>query len=200
MADLSSVRNAPILDGVTEEGFAELEAIAHLEAAKIGERLFVRGEAAEKFYIVEAGAFALTLPMRRFDDVLETAIEEKEAGAALGWSSLVAPFRSIYSCYCTAAGSLVGFQRAELARLMSSNRDLGGRISMNLNRLIADRLRALQSLWIEEVEQSNARVERWAQTEIANHLALALHPPRKKPASGHRFFRRGGGPSPSARH
>ena len=200
MVDLSSVRDAPILEGVTAEEIAELEAIARIDATVTGARLFARGEDAKRFYIVKDGAYSLSLPLRRFDDVSELAVEEKGTGEALGWSALVAPHRSIYSCYCTAEGHLFSFGRGDLTRLMSLDSGLGTRISINLNRLIADRLRFLQGLWIEEIEQSTSRVERWSHTEIADHLNVALHPPRKKPALGKRFFRRGGGQFPTAGH
>ena len=169
-----------MLEGVTDEALVELEAIARLEEATKGERLFVRGEPAAKFYIVKEGAFSLTLPLRRLDDVLELALDEKRTGAALGWSTLVAPYLSIYSCFCTAEGSLFSFERGDLARLMSMDRDLGTRISINLNQMIAGRLRFLQNLWIEEIEQSRARVDRWSHTEIAEHLNLALEPSRSR--------------------
>lgn len=198
MTDLSSVRNAPMLEGVSAEELLELEAIAHFEEATKGERLFVRGEEAEKFYIVKDGTFALSLPLRRLDEVLELALEEKGAGESLGWSTLVAPYRSIYSCYCTEEGRLFSFERGDLTRLMSMDQELGTRISINLNRMIADRLRSLQSLWLEEIEQSTARVDRWSHTEIADHLNLALHPPRKEPLRRRRFAR--GGHWPTARH
>ncbi|MBW2696171.1 MAG: cyclic nucleotide-binding domain-containing protein [Deltaproteobacteria bacterium] len=200
MADLSSVRNAPMLEGVTQEELAELEAIAQLEKATTGERLFVRGDEARKFYIVNEGAFCLTLPLRRFDEVVELAVEEKGAGDSLGWSSIVAPHRSMYSGYCTADGSLFSFQHGDLARLMSSDQSLCSHISINLNRLIADRLRSLQSLWIEEIEQNTARVDHWVQSEIADHLRIALRPPPKEAAHGHRLFRRRRGRSPSPDH
>ena len=180
MADLSSVRDAPMLEGVTEEGLVELEAIARLEETTKGEQLFVRGEQAAKLYIVKEGAFSLTLPLRRLGNVLELALEEKRSGDALGWSTLVAPYLSIYSCYCAVEGGLFSFERGDLARLMSMDLDLGTRISINLNQMIAGRLRLLQSLWLEEIEQSTARVDRWSQTEIGENLNAALHPPPKR--------------------
>jgi hypothetical protein len=80
---------------------------------------------------------------------------------------------------------------------MSSDQNLCSHISINLNRLIADRLRSLQSLWIEEIEQNTSRVDHWVQSEIADHLSIALRPPPKEAAHGHRLFRRRRGQSPS---
>ena len=97
MVDLAPIRDARILEGLTDSDLVALAAIAEREQVRRGERLFVRGEAAEGFYIVEEGGFALTVVRRTLDDHVETAVEELGAGEAFGWSALVDPRRSIYT-------------------------------------------------------------------------------------------------------
>jgi CRP-like cAMP-binding protein len=177
-----------MFEGITDAELAGLEAIAHLEEIKRGERLFSRGEAAEKFYIVRDGAFSLALPLRRRERIVDLDVEEKGTGEALGWSSLVAPYRSVYSCYCTADGSLFSFRQAEMLELMSSTSKLGIRIGINLNRLIAGCFQSLQIQWIEEVEKSEESADHWSRAEVASHFALAVRTPRKKRPSGPRLF------------
>jgi CRP-like cAMP-binding protein len=199
MSDFSSIRNAPILAGLSADQLAALAAIARENHVQAGERLFTRGEDAVNFYIVMTGTFSLSLPLRRLDAVIDLGIEEKGPGAALGWSSLVAPYRSVYSCHCIADGTLASVSRDDLVGLMAEDREFATRVASNLNGLIADRLRALQDLWTDEVQQSTARIDYWSHTEIANHLEGAVHPARKPSASGFRLFRRRGG-RPSAHH
>ena len=199
MVDLARIRDAWILEGLTASDLAALAAIAEREQVRSGERLFVRGEAAECFYIVEDGGFALTVVLRALDELVETVVEELGAGEAFGWSALVEPRRSIYSGYCTTDGTVVSFPGTALESLMATDEGLGSRLSVNLNRLIGARVRVLQDLWIAEVEQSTSRVKFWSANEVSRRWTAAVHPPRP-----HRTWRHpiGGGrqgPPPAPR-
>jgi len=197
MVDLTSIRTVAMLEGLAQSHLDELGAIACEVQASAGERLIARGEPAETFYIAKEGTFALTVGLRRLGTTVELGVEEKGAGAALGWSALVPPHEAIYSCYCTADGSLFAFPRAELARLMSANLELGGLFMVNLSRLIGDRVRVMQDLWVDEVQQSLARVEYWTHREITDHVTHATEPKRNPRRGARRLFGRGGGSHPS---
>jgi CRP-like cAMP-binding protein len=183
MVDLATIQNAAIFDGLTQSEIQELTDIGREEHVAKGDRLFHRGDEANNLYIVKGGRFALTMQLRMLDDLIEMAVEEKATGDALGWSSLVDPFRSIYSAYCTLDGSVAAFARRDLEDLMSSDTHLGYRFSRNLCQLIGTRIRALQELWIEEIQQSMARVDYWTHTKLNDDLVIAAKPPRKH---GHR--------------
>jgi CRP-like cAMP-binding protein len=197
MVDLARIRDARILEGLTASDLAALAAIAEREQVRRGERLFVRGEAAERFYIVENGGFALTVLLRALDDRVETVAEELGAGDAFGWSALVEPRRSIYSGYCTSDGTVVSFPGTALEALMATDEGLGFRLSVNLNRMIGTRVRVLQDLWIAEVEQSTSRVKFWSANEVSRRLTVAVHPPRQHRTWRHPIGGRRQGP-PSA--
>lgn len=181
MVDLSSIRNAAILEGLEPSHLGQLAAIAGERETREGERLFTRGEQAETFYIARRGRFALTLPVRIFSGHEEMAVEEKGALDALGWSSLVEPQTSIYSAYCTFDGALVTFPGEELRQLIRSNDRLGQRLCSNLNVLIGARVRAVQDLWIDEVEHSLDRVHHWTRSEMSKRLQRAV---KKRSALG----------------
>ena len=180
MVDLSSIQNAAIFESLGQSEIRELESIARLEQAAKGERLFRHGETVDTLYLVNDGKFALTIQVRALDHYFEMPVEEKVAGDALGWSALVEPHQSIYSAYCTRSGSVVAFSRGDLEGLMSSDPNLGHRFSHNLNQLIGGRIRALQQLWIEEVERSMERVEYWSHTKLSDEWADAIEPHHKR--------------------
>ena len=180
MVELSSIRNAPILDGLEPSEIRELESIARLEQIAKGQRLFRHGETADTLYLVKDGRFTLTIEVRALDDHCEMPVEPKVAGDALGWSALVEPHRSIYSAYCTQSGSVFAFLREDLEKLMAADPNLGHRFSRNLNQLIGSRIRALQQLWIEEVERSIERITYWSHTELSDEWADAVERPRKR--------------------
>ncbi len=180
MVDLSSIQHAAIFDDLRQPEIRELESIARVEQAAKGERLFRHGDAADTFYLVKDGRFALTIQVRALDEHFELPVEEKVAGEALGWSALVEPHRSIYSAYCTQSGSVVAFSRGDLEQLLSSDPNLGQRFLRNLNQLIGSRIRPLQQLWVEEIERSIERVEYWSHTKLSDEWADAVKPSRKR--------------------
>ena len=199
MVDLAPIRDVRILEGLTDSDMAALAAIAERQQVRRGERLFVRGEVAERFYIVEDGGFALTVVLRALDDDVETAVEELGAGEAFGWSALVEPYRSIYSGYCTSDGTVVSFPGAALEALMATEPGLGFRLSINLQRLIGARVRVLQDLWIAEVEQSTSRVKFWSANDVSRRWMVAVQPPRKHRTWRHPIGSRRQGSPPAPR-
>ncbi len=184
MVDLSSIRNAPIFEGIEPSEIRELERIARIEPTAKGDCLFGHGDAADTFYVVADGKFALTVQVRALDEEFEIPIEEKRVGEAFGWSALVEPHRSIYSAYCTERGSVVAFSRADLEDLLASNPSFGQRFLHNLNQLIGSRIPPLLELWIEEIERSIERVEYWSRTKLADEWADAVGNPRNRALLG----------------
>lgn len=177
MFDLSSIEKADVLSGLTKEDVAELGTIAREQEYSPRDCLFERGKQADTFYIATRGRFALAVALRVFDDYTTMVVEEKEALDAFGWSSLVEPRTSIYSCFCIEAGTAIAFPRKQLEALMMSNRRLGEEFLHNLNELIGTRVRVMQELWLDEVSQSMARVQHWTHTELTNHLAAVMADP-----------------------
>lgn len=177
MVDLSSIEKADLLRGLTKADLAELGAIASEQEFVRRDCLFRRGGDAENLYIATRGRFALTAALRVFDDYAELAVEEKGKLDAFGWSSLVAPRKSIYSGYCIEDGAAVAFPREPLEALMKTNWRLGGELLHNLNELIGARVRILQDLWLDEVSQSMARVQHWKHTELSTDWTTAMTGP-----------------------
>ena len=180
MLDLSSIQNSAILRGLEQSHLGPLATIACERECQEGERLFTRGELADVFYVAKRGHFALTLQVRVFDERNEFVVEEKGALDAFGWSALVAPHTSISSAYCTFDGAVVTFPGDELRQLISTNDSLGRRLSSNLNILIGARVRAVQDLWVRELERSRVRIKYWTQTELSSGLRRAV---KKRSAS-----------------
>jgi len=179
MVDLSSIHEAAILNGLTEPDLEKLGAIAYEKETRKGEQLFSRGTDADTFYIVKEGRFSLTILLRVLDGEVEAAIEEIVAGGGLGWSALVEPHESIYSAYCTEDGSVAALPRDAMKALMSSEEGLGHRFSRNVGELVGNRVRVLQDLWIQEVQQSMLRVSFWTHTKTSMDWETAVRPPRK---------------------
>jgi hypothetical protein len=83
---------------------------------------------------------------------------------------------------------------------MATDEGLGFRLSLNLNRMIGMRVRALQDLWIAEVEQSTSRVKFWSANEVSRRWTVAVQPPRKQRTWRHPTGGGRQGPPPAPRH
>ncbi len=187
MVDISSVENADILRGLSKGDLAELGEIAQEQEFQCRDLLFKRGEEAKTFYIATSGRFSLTVEVRVFESYEEMSLEEKGPFDAFGWSSLVEPRNSIYSCYCIADGAVIAFPRKQLEALLMTNKRLGEEFQHNLNELIANRVRVLQQHWLEEVSQSTARVKELSHSEMSIHWETAMVgpvQPRTHPVRG----------------
>jgi len=180
MVDLQTIRNATILGGLTDSDLEKLGDLAPEVRVAHGERLFARGQDAETLYIVLDGCFSLTVVLRAMGEDVETAIEELSPGDAFGWSSLVDPRRSIYSAWCTEDGSVAAFPCGELDALMDSDPALGLRFMRSVAELIGSRVRVLQDLWIEEVDQSMARVLYWTHKKQSTHWVHSVDDARRR--------------------
>ena len=179
MFDLSSIPDTTLLDGLEGTHIQELGEIAELREARRGERLVARGDPAEAIYLVHAGCFALTVALRDLGEDAEVAVEELDAGKAFGWSTLVEPKRSIYSVYCIEDGAVVEIDGRALQSQMEFDTSLGYRLCSNLSTIIGQRVRILQDLWSQEVEQSTARVRFWEKSAISTHWQTAVDEKRK---------------------
>jgi CRP-like cAMP-binding protein len=161
MVDLSSIQEAAALRGLAQADLRTLASIAQEREIRQGERLITQGEETETFYIVRTGRVALMVRLRVLDSMVELAVEKLGALDAFGWSALVAPYRSIYSARCTEDGVVIAFPAQELKALAEANSSVGYRLTANLSELIGDRVRTLQQLWLEEIEQHMDRVKHW---------------------------------------
>jgi len=174
MVDLSSIADSAILRGLTDSDLRKLEGLAQEERILLGQRLFTRGESADHLFIAKEGRLTLTLGLRVLGSISEMAMEELGAGEAFGWSALVPPHEWVYSGYCVEDGALFAFPREELQALMRLDEGFGYRLSKNVSQLVGRRLRFLQKLWLEEVEQSMVRIEYWTHDKPNAHLRNAM--------------------------
>jgi CRP/FNR family cyclic AMP-dependent transcriptional regulator len=121
MVDLSSLSNAAIFAGLSQSEIRELESVARVEETAKGECLFSHGETADTLYLAKEGRFALTIEVRALDEHFEVPIEEKAAGEAFGWSSLID--RDVYSASaeCRKDTILQKFDRRTLQKILEED-------------------------------------------------------------------------------
>ena len=166
MIDLSALGRSAMLEGLCDGDLHSLGEIALERAARKGERIISRGQEANALYLVRSGQFDLSVRLRTVNGAADCVIESQARGDSFGWSALVEPHRSIYFVDCAIDGEMIELPRLPLEALLETDSELGFRLMRNVCQLVGSRARVLQQYWIEEVQNSIARVEYWTHQPI----------------------------------
>jgi CRP/FNR family transcriptional regulator, cyclic AMP receptor protein len=135
----------PFLQGVGERIAAQLAAVAKPFSAKPGEVFARQGEAAEAFFLIQAGHVALDLYTPNRGAV---PIQTVGPGECVGWSWLVPPNRWQFDCRAVDRVSGLVFDAAWLRKRCEEDHELGYQLLRQLvivmgNRLAATRFQLL---------------------------------------------------------
>lgn len=153
----TSLLQSPIFENIAEDDVRVLcsrgRTVSH-EAAHV---LFERGQPADELLILQDGLVELLFPLVILGVVREVAMETKEAGAVVAWSSLVSPYHFTLSARCAGDCTLVAFSRDTLDSAFEINPHMGYRFMRNLAGVIGRRLQAMQTLWMHDLQASAAK-------------------------------------------
>lgn len=104
-----------------------------------GERLFVEGSPADRFWILRHGRIALEISVPGAGQVI---IETLAAGAVVGWSWLVAPYEWRFDGVARELTRAVSFDVACLRPKMDAEPRLGYQVLSRFLPIVVDRLQA----------------------------------------------------------
>jgi CRP/FNR family cyclic AMP-dependent transcriptional regulator len=142
------VHTHPLLAGVAPTLRQQLAEFASETTFPGGERIFVEGGPANRFWLIESGAVGLGLHVPgRGDQIVETVA----AGQLLGWSWLQAPYRWRFEAASIAATAALEFDAAAVRRRCDDDPRFGYAIMRLFLPVVTDRLQAarlrLLDLW-----------------------------------------------------
>jgi len=131
---------------------SDLEEIADLPSWRIstynaGDFIFREAATAKDFHILEEGEISLLITSRQTGTkkLVQVPVDTVTKGDVFGWSSLVAPHSRNMSAICVKRSTVVAVSGIELNELMDRNHSLGYEVMKSLLRVVARRLRDLQS-------------------------------------------------------
>jgi CRP-like cAMP-binding protein len=146
----------PLLAGTAPMLRQQLAEFASETTFPGGERIFVEGGPANRFWLVESGAVGLGLRVPgRGDQIVETVA----AGQLLGWSWLQPPYRWRFEAASIAAVAAIEFDAAGVRRRCDDDPRFGYAIMRLFLPVVADRLQAsrlrLLDLWAAAPARQN---------------------------------------------
>ncbi len=142
-----------LFDGLSADELTELGKIAQPLALKAGQPIFNLGEEARRILLVDSGTVALTLPLAIRGTTQEITVDEKQAGAVVGWSAMVPPYKFTLSGKAAADVQLVALGRKDLTDLFQSFPAIQTKILANLNRVIASRVALLEAVLARNLQR-----------------------------------------------
>jgi CRP/FNR family cyclic AMP-dependent transcriptional regulator len=136
---VTRVHAHPLLAGVAPTVRQQLSEFASEATFPGGQRIFVEGGQANRFWLLESGAVGLGLHVPgRGDQIVETV----GAGQLLGWSWLQPPYRWRFEAASIAAVTAIEFDAAAVRRHCDDDPRFGYAIVRLFLPVVADRLQA----------------------------------------------------------
>jgi CRP-like cAMP-binding protein len=86
---ISHLRSHPFFKGLNDKHLAALEDCAMTTSFAAGEKIFVEGDVANRFYLIESGEVLLSAETAPHEHV---GVQTLQAGDVLGWSWLFPPY------------------------------------------------------------------------------------------------------------
>jgi CRP-like cAMP-binding protein len=143
-----------LLAGLDEESTTRMERLAARRQLEAGERLFELGSQADQVFVVLEGKVEICVPLSIQGSIREIAIASEGAGATLGWSAFVKPYRFRLSARAAAPTSVAVFERAALLGLIKEDPAFGCVVLERIAEIISQRLLTLQALWARELQRT----------------------------------------------
>lgn len=136
---------------------SDLEKIARLpswrqHSYRSGQVIFREDTEARDFYIVEEGTVSLAVALHREGKKKLTLVRVDAAtkGDVFGWSSLIPPHSRNMSAISVGPTTILSVSGSELNKLMDQDHAIGYEIMKGLARVIARRLRDMQTKVCQE--------------------------------------------------
>jgi len=152
MEDL--LRHVELFRDLGGDGIRRVLAIGRARTLDAGHYLFLLGDNADELYVVLRGTLDLCLPIALRGALKDITVESVGTGQALGWSSLVRPYRFTLSARATEPSEVVGFARNDLQQLFETQPGIGYSVLTRVSEVMGIRLVTFQALWVRELQRT----------------------------------------------
>ena len=125
------------LEGLNKTYLEKIVQCASAADFSAGKFIFRQGEPAENFYLLTKGRVTVGLESPEKGSLL---VETLDAGAVLGWSWLVPPYKWRFNALATSATHAVAVNGAKLRALCEADQAFGYEIMKRFSNVISERL------------------------------------------------------------
>lgn len=133
------VTKEALFQGLTEEEIHRILSIGQVRICEPGDVVFKEGEQAVHIHVVEEGKLAIRTAKK---ETVCTA----SAGDILGWSTLMLPYMRTASAIAIEKSRVVVIDQARLQQLCEQNLTIGYKLTRNVGRIMATRMRTTRAM------------------------------------------------------
>lgn len=156
MPDVADILSRSIIfKDIRQDDIEDLCLRGKTQSYESGDRLFDRGEDATKLMILQDGVVELVFPIQIMGVTRDLIMETKRSGDVVAWSALVGPYRFTLAARCASDCLVTCLDRALLESFFNEHPRRGYLFMRNLAGVIGQRLHAMQTIWLHDL-QSNA--------------------------------------------
>ncbi len=157
MDGVHDLLRSPIFDGLSSDDLEVLCSHSRVLSFEAGHPLFERGQKAEELMILREGVVELFFPIHILGATREVTLESKQAGDVVAWSALISPYRFTVSARCAGKCVVTGLSRDALHGYFETEPKVGYLFMRNLAGVIGERLQALHTIWVHDLQSSVIR-------------------------------------------
>lgn len=136
---VEKVSKAALFQGLDEGEIKQVMSIGQVKMCNPGDIVFRAGVEAVHIYVVEEGKLDIQTPEKQ-------TVYTASAGDILGWSTLMLPYQRTASAVAADNARVVVIDQAKLQEFCEKNPSIGYRITRNVGRLIATRMRTAKAM------------------------------------------------------
>lgn len=136
---LERMNRHSFLKGMKPEMLGVLRESAMATRFASGETIFVEGDPANRFYLIESGTVELRTSQREHE---ATVIQAIGGGSVLGWSWMLPPYYWHFSAIATAPTEAIFFYGTRLRELAEQDHDLGYDLLKRVTEVMIERLQS----------------------------------------------------------
>ncbi len=136
---VEKVSKAALFQGLNDSEIRQVLSIGQVKVCNPGDIVFKEGDEAVHIYIVEEGKLDIQTPEKQ-------TVYTASAGDILGWSTLMLPYKRTASAIAAGKARVVIIDQAKLQEFCEKNSSIGYKITRNVGRLIATRMRTAKAM------------------------------------------------------
>ena len=148
MVTVEMLKRFPLLAYLDREDLGELMEICEVETWEEGEIFAHEGDPADKLRLVLLGKVALDkrIQLGRHGSVRRANVSIVGPGGAVGWSTLVAPYRFTLSGVCLEACKFIALDAQRLRDFVARNPEAAYRLMSGIAEMVGTRLRDMTGM------------------------------------------------------
>ena len=144
------IRSIALLESLTDQQIATMEAYTEVVSCKKGEKLFQVGQLAKNIFILLEGKVSIQVLLSSRPENMSIVVLQKN-GQLVGWSGLMNESHYTATGVCLEDSQLLKINGQKFLQTLEQNPSIGFNVMVEITKVISQRLRNLQSVVLKTI-------------------------------------------------